>query len=83
MKSPKGLSSHTQRIQIINEQQAARKARLEAINKELGENAVNESAIEELENRVKRANEAYASKSKSDFATQLKVDMEQADQKVR
>ena len=76
------LSSHTQRIQIINEQQAARKTRLEAINKELGENAVNESAIEELENRVKRANEAYASKSKSDFATQLKVDMEQADQKL-
>ena len=73
------LSSHTQRIAIIGEQQDTRRRRLEEINKDLGENAVNESAIEELENRVNRANEAYASKSKSDFASQMKVDMEKVE----
>lgn len=73
------LSSHTQRIQLINEQQDARKARLEAINKELGENAVSDAAIEELENRVKRANELYTSKIKSDFTVQLKADMEKTE----
>lgn len=69
------LSSHTHRIQIVNEQQEARKARLDAIKKELSENAVNESAIEDLESRLKQANESYAAKSKSDFASQLKADM--------
>ena len=51
---------------IISEQQDARKLRREAINKSFGENAVNESAVEDLEGRVKRANEAYATKKQSD-----------------
>jgi len=73
------LSSHSQRIKMIHEQQDARKARLEVINKELGENSVSDAAIEELDSRVKRANESYISKSRSDFAKQLKIDMEKAD----
>ena len=76
------LSSHTQRIHMINEQQETKKARLDAIKKELGENAVNESAIEDLENRLKQASEAYAAKSKSDFASQLKVDMAAVEDKI-
>ena len=77
------LSSHTQRIRIISEQQDARKLRREAINKELGENAVNESAVEDLEGRVKRANEAYATKKQSDFASQVKEEMERAEVNLR
>ena len=77
------LSSHTQRIRIISEQQDACKLRREAINKELGENAVNESAVEDLEGRVKRANEAYATKKQSDFASQVKEEMERAEVNLR
>ncbi len=73
------LSSHTERIKLLNEQQQGWKARLEEINKELCENLVNDSAIVDLEARVKRANELHSEKMKSDFATQLKSDMEKVD----